>query len=187
MSHPHHTNGLSRRNFIKLGGAALGRVVLTACKRGNGPVVELTAVPTPANAAAATQAAPAQAVPSLAAGEFADTLLVNGNILSMDAKRSAVKALAIRNGIILATGDDQSIRAKAGSPEQALTIKETRYAHTMGGAYADFAENKKGSLEPGKFADLAVWHDNPYSLKPTDLLNVTIDLTMVGGKLVYQA
>jgi hypothetical protein len=33
----------------------------------------------------------------------------------------------------------------------------------------------------------AVWHDNPYSLKPTDLLNVTIDLTMVGGKLVYQA
>jgi predicted amidohydrolase YtcJ len=75
---------------------------------------------------------------------------------------------------------------KPVSPEQAMTIEEAMYAHTMGGAYADFAENKKGSLEPGKFADLAVWHDNPYSAKPADLLNLTIDLTMVGGKVVHQ-
>ena len=76
---------------------------------------------------------------------------------------------------------------KPVSPEQAMTIEEAMYAHTMGGAYADFAENKKGSLEPGKFADLAVWHGNPYTAKPADLLNLTIDLTMVGGKIVYQA
>jgi predicted amidohydrolase YtcJ len=75
---------------------------------------------------------------------------------------------------------------KPVSPEQAMTIEEAMYAHTMGGAYADFAESKKGSLEPGKFADLAVWNDNPYTLKPADLFNVTIDLTMVGGKVVYQ-
>jgi predicted amidohydrolase YtcJ len=73
------------------------------------------------------------------------------------------------------------------SPEQALTIEEAMYAHTMGGAYADFAEKKKGSLEPGKFADLIVWHDSPYTVKTTDLLNLTIDLTVVGGKVVYQA
>ncbi len=36
------------------------------------------------------------------------------------------------------------------SPEQALTIEEAIYAHTMAGAYADFAENEKGSLEPGQ-------------------------------------
>ncbi len=76
---------------------------------------------------------------------------------------------------------------KPVSPEQAMTIEEAMYAHTMGGAYADFAENKKGSLEPGKFADLAIWHDNPYSAKPADILDLTIDLTMIGGKVVHQA
>ena len=73
------------------------------------------------------------------------------------------------------------------SPDQALTIDEAMYAHTMVGAYADFAEKKKGSLEPGKFADLIVWHDNPYSVEAADILNLTIDMTVVGGKTVYQA
>jgi predicted amidohydrolase YtcJ len=73
------------------------------------------------------------------------------------------------------------------NPEQALTIDEALYAHTMGGAYADFAESKKGSLEPGKFADLIVWHDDPYTVAKKDIVNLTVDLTMVGGKVVYQA
>jgi predicted amidohydrolase YtcJ len=73
------------------------------------------------------------------------------------------------------------------SPDQALTIEEAMYAHTMGGAYIDFAEKEKGSLEPGKFADLTVWTDDPYSADTRDLVNLTIDLTMVGGEIVYQS
>jgi predicted amidohydrolase YtcJ len=72
-------------------------------------------------------------------------------------------------------------------PEQALTVEEAMYAHTMGGAYIDFAENKKGSLEPGKFADLVVWTDSPYSVATRDIINLTVDLTMINGKIVYQA
>jgi predicted amidohydrolase YtcJ len=79
-----------------------------------------------------------------------------------------------------------SASKKLFSPEQALTIDEAMYAHTMAGAYADFAENKKGSLEPGKFADLIVWHDNPYTVATDDILKLTVDLTMVGGKVVHQ-
>ncbi len=80
-----------------------------------------------------------------------------------------------------------TITEKPVSPEQALTMEEAMYAHTMGSAYADFAENQKGSLEPGKFADLIVWHDNPYTIAdPMDILDLTIDLTMVGGKVVHQ-
>lgn len=76
---------------------------------------------------------------------------------------------------------------KPFAPEQALTIEEAMYAHTMAGAYADFAENEKGSLEPGKFADLIVWNDSPYTVSPIEILDLTIDLTMVGGKIVHQA
>jgi predicted amidohydrolase YtcJ len=80
-----------------------------------------------------------------------------------------------------------SISGKPVSQDQAMTIDEAMYAHTMGSAYADFAENKKGSLEPGKFADLVVWHDNPFSATPEDLFKLKADLTMVGGKTVYQS
>src|SRR3990172_5246743 len=63
-----------------------------------------------------------------------------------------------------------TITDKPVGPEQALTMDEAMYAHAMGGAYADFAEGKKGSLEPGKFADLAVWHDDPYTI--ADLMDI---------------
>jgi predicted amidohydrolase YtcJ len=80
-----------------------------------------------------------------------------------------------------------SATKKPVSPEQAMTIDEAMYAHTMGGAYANFEEHKKGSLETGKLADAIVWSDNPYSVKPQDLLKLTIDQTFVGGKIVHQA
>jgi predicted amidohydrolase YtcJ len=87
---------------------------------------------------------------------------------------------------LFATVARYSASQKPVSPEQALTIEEAMYAHTMGGAYTDFAEDEKGSLEPGKFADLIVWQDDPYSADTRDLVNLTIDLTMVGGEVVHE-
>jgi predicted amidohydrolase YtcJ len=80
-----------------------------------------------------------------------------------------------------------SFLGKPISLDQALTLDEALYCHTMGSAYSEFAEKKKGSLEVGKFADLIVWHDDPHSVQPIDLPDVTIDITMVGGKVVHQA
>ncbi len=72
------------------------------------------------------------------------------------------------------------------APDQCLTFKEAIRAHTVTSAYALFQENVKGSLEPGKMADVIVWTEDPYALSWQQLYNTTIDLTMVGGKIVYQ-
>jgi len=75
---------------------------------------------------------------------------------------------------------------KVIGPEQRLTFREALRAHTMGAAYAAHEENINGSLEPGKFADVTVWTEDPYNLPVERLYNNTIDLTMVGGMIVYQ-
>ncbi len=69
---------------------------------------------------------------------------------------------------------------------QAMTFKEALRAHTLTAAYAAFEDKVKGSLEPGKLADLIVWTQDPYAMNLEQLFNSTIDLTLVGGKVVYQ-
>jgi hypothetical protein len=71
--------------------------------------------------------------------------------------------------------------------DQALTFEESLRAHTYEGAYSAHQENVKGTLEAGKFADLVVWPDDPAKLSIGELAKVkTVDLTMVGGKVVYE-
>jgi hypothetical protein len=87
MLHRGERPGLNRRDFLALGGLALGGAV-AACGRGQ-QSIEVTAVPTPGGA---TPVAPtASPRPSTATDAAADTILVNGNVVTMDAKRSAKK------------------------------------------------------------------------------------------------
>ena len=59
-------------------------------------------------------------------------------------------------------------------------------AYTMGSAYAQFAEDDKGSLEPGKLADLAVLSQDIFSVPPEALPGTTSRLTLVGGKVAWR-
>lgn len=70
-------------------------------------------------------------------------------------------------------------------PGEVLTFAEALRAHTVGAAYAAHEETTKGSLEPGKLADLVVWTRDPTALTPTQLWNTTVDMTLVGGRTVY--
>jgi predicted amidohydrolase YtcJ len=72
------------------------------------------------------------------------------------------------------------------SPDQALTRQEALRCATLNGAYLTFDEDKKGSLEPGKFADLAVLNADPLTVPEEAIRDITADMTMVGGKLVHQ-
>ena len=72
------------------------------------------------------------------------------------------------------------------APGQAITREEALSAATMGGATLSFEENEKGSLEPGKLADLAVLSDDPLTCAEEALKDITAELTMVGGRIVHE-
>ena len=62
------------------------------------------------------------------------------------------------------------------APEQAITRQEALRCATMGGAYLTFDEDKKGSLEPGKLADLAVLSADPLTAAEPDLRDISADM-----------
>jgi len=76
---------------------------------------------------------------------------------------------------------------KVHEPDQCLTIQEALRAHTMGSAYAAHEEASKGSIEVGKLADLVVWAEDPYTAPLKRLAQLPVSMTLVGGKVVYQA
>jgi predicted amidohydrolase YtcJ len=71
-------------------------------------------------------------------------------------------------------------------PEQKITVEEAVTAYTAGGAYAAFREETLGTLEPGKSADLVVLSDDIFTIDPAAIATVQVDLTMVGGEVVYE-
>lgn len=71
-------------------------------------------------------------------------------------------------------------------PGQRLTLDEVLRIYTMGSAYCSFEDNIKGSITPGKLADLVVLSEDISSVEPAGILELQVDLTMVGGKVVYQ-
>lgn len=68
------------------------------------------------------------------------------------------------------------------NPEESITITEALRAFTVDAAVATFCEDDRGTLEPGKYADLAILTANPLEVPTTQLATVTSELTMVGGR-----
>jgi predicted amidohydrolase YtcJ len=70
-------------------------------------------------------------------------------------------------------------------PEEKITLPEAMEAYTMGSAFAEFQEHEKGSITPGKLADMVILSDNIFDLKPEAIRNVKVETTIVGGKVIY--
>jgi len=71
------------------------------------------------------------------------------------------------------------------SPAERLTVEQAVDAYTRGSAYARFSENSIGTLEIGKEADLAVLTQDIFNVRPEEIGNTQVVLTMVGGKVVF--
>jgi predicted amidohydrolase YtcJ len=70
-------------------------------------------------------------------------------------------------------------------PEQRLTLEEAIYGYTLGGAIASKREDKEGSIETGKLADLIIISQNLFEILPDQIGKTKVLVTMVGGDVVY--
>lgn len=96
-------------------------------------------------------------------------------------------------GIVLSAGSDAPCTepdpilwmyraCNHSSSEQSLTIKEALRMCTFNGAWASFDEAQRGSLEPGKVADMVVLSENPYSMVPSELSRLKVEKLYLQGR-----
>ncbi|HXN71200.1 MAG TPA: amidohydrolase family protein [Candidatus Acidoferrales bacterium] len=79
-----------------------------------------------------------------------------------------------------------------GTPERGwqrqerLHAKDCFRAYTVGSAYAQFEDQRKGTIAPGMLADIVVYPRDLNQTRPSDILTLPVSMTIVGGKVVYQ-
>ena len=115
------------------------------------------------------------------------SLLYSGAALAFGSD-APVETLSVMAGIHAAA----TRRRPDGAPgpagwygEQRLSVEEAVYAYTVGAAFASGEEALKGSLAPGKVADLAVLSQDIFSIDPMAILETEVVGTMVGGEWVH--
>jgi predicted amidohydrolase YtcJ len=77
-------------------------------------------------------------------------------------------------------------KGEVWGPSQRITLAEAIRCGTLNGARTTFEEHAKGSLEPGKHADLVVWVKDPLATPPSELVSVAAERVMAGGRWVYE-
>ncbi len=70
-------------------------------------------------------------------------------------------------------------------PEQKISVAEAVRAYTMGSAYASFDESLKGSIEPGKLADLVVLADDIFTIDPVKIVVTKVFITIFDGRIIF--
>ncbi|MCB0777610.1 MAG: amidohydrolase family protein, partial [Chitinophagaceae bacterium] len=71
-------------------------------------------------------------------------------------------------------------------PDQRMTREQALYSYTMANAFAAFQEKEKGSLEPGKYADITILSNNLLTCPDEEIPHTQVKMTIVGGKIKYK-
>ena len=107
----------------------------------------------------------------------AGSLLANGS----DAPVEELDPLAGIVAGVLRTIDERP----AWRPEQAVTTEEALYATCVAPAWLEHAEARRGTLRPGKLADLVILNRDPLACPPEELASLRVEATMVGGRWTF--
>ena len=84
-----------------------------------------------------------------------------------------------------ATVSRMTVEGERFHPQQAMTREEALASYTINGAYAAFEEEIKGSLTPGKLADIVVLSRDILSVPEEEIPGTQVDMTIVGGEIKY--
>jgi len=71
-------------------------------------------------------------------------------------------------------------------PDQKLSMEKSIELYTLGSAYAEFMETRKGSIKKGMLADMVIYNRNLMNIPPEEIMKAKVDYTIVGGQIVYQ-
>jgi len=80
-------------------------------------------------------------------------------------------------------------RAASGQqllPEECLSVEQALAMYTVNAAYASFEEEIKGSITPGKLADLVLLSDNPTQVSPERIKDIRVEMAIIGGEVVWE-
>jgi len=93
----------------------------------------------------------------------------------------AVPLLRIQSMVTRTTAE-----GKTYGPEQRVTAEQAIRIWTLGGAYASFEDDIKGSIEVGKLADFVILSDDPTQVPADTIKDMRVEKTIVGGKVVFE-
>ncbi len=71
-------------------------------------------------------------------------------------------------------------------PEQKISVEEGVRAYTIGSAYAEFQEKEKGTIVPGKLADIVILSRDIFQIDPNEIERVRVVMTIMDGRVVYE-
>jgi hypothetical protein len=71
-------------------------------------------------------------------------------------------------------------------PEQKLTMEEAIELYTLGAAYAQFMENRKGMIKKGYLGDVVIVNQDLMTIPVENIMKTKVDYTIVGGKVVFK-
>jgi hypothetical protein len=99
-----------------------------------------------------------------------------------------VEPLDPRLGLYAAVTREYTEGGPAGGfePQEKISLEDALDAYTRGSAFAEFAEGRKGTLAASKLADFVVFAADLLSIPPREILTTPVDLTVVGGRVVFE-